>query len=371
LGRYATHAFAHDFIKGTQVWLEAFAVMNGGWMILRKEQSLSEPNQIDQSIIVRDANFFKAVHDLAQFENERIGAGHAPLKTEAKRHFRTMAIATGIEFDTSGLPHPTINGQITGSGTFPADAYDRAEANHAARLKGLSGPIPESLKDEWQFLAQSRVYFSEIIALRAFIDCLKETTHYIGETLKGGGGMLSDFRSDFRDSGKLAKNADVSRRALEDIQRKADNFFASAQFKEAFDPEIHAWAAQALHQYTYYAYLALSGEAYHSLNTTYRQMPPSYMEECLEKAATSLVHLTGAEKSSAKEEVKRRAISMVTDFTQKKDIYRRFDAPPELALVTNWFHSLGDNLMERSGIKDPASTNGSGRPVPKPTILRH
>lgn len=79
-------------------------------------------------------SFFDAIVALSVYERGQMELGVLPVDLDAptlrseQRHYTDFAEREGIVFDTSGTPHPTVNGEVIGDGVFTKAALMRARA---------------------------------------------------------------------------------------------------------------------------------------------------------------------------------------------------------------------------------------------------
>ena len=95
----------------------------------------SVPAYTETSKKIKDnLTFFDAAYNLAQYETSQRALGYLAASISsiqdiqlAEKHVKAFAEREGLVFDSRGLPHPTINGEIVTEGTFPKGAHDKAQ----------------------------------------------------------------------------------------------------------------------------------------------------------------------------------------------------------------------------------------------------
>lgn len=151
--------------------------------------------------------FFDAITALAVYEQGQLALNVLPADTDTKNmrnalaHYTAFAEREGIVFDTSGTPHPTLNGEVMGDGIFTKAALERARAVQAAQssfaLQGgndfLGALIQPANDNADQFAATIQntlngSYLADIIERVERIDSLVEygffTKIYLTEAVK-------------------------------------------------------------------------------------------------------------------------------------------------------------------------------------------
>lgn len=76
-------------------------------------------------------NFFQAVTILSEYERGQLALTVLPVNEASElgdNHVVAFAEREGIAFDTNGVPHPTLNGEVVTDGSFTKSALERARA---------------------------------------------------------------------------------------------------------------------------------------------------------------------------------------------------------------------------------------------------
>lgn len=102
--------------------------------VKEQDKNLDSGTSAERRTIIEDnLTFFSAVTKVAAYECNQADLGFLPAETPSietlgQTHYRSFAEREGIIFDTSGVPHPTLHGEIVTNGDFTAEALKRARA---------------------------------------------------------------------------------------------------------------------------------------------------------------------------------------------------------------------------------------------------
>lgn len=102
--------------------------------VKEQDENLDSGTPAERRTIIEDGlTFFSAVTKVAAYEANQADLGFLPaetpsLETLGHTHYRSFAEREGIIFDTSGIPHPTLHGEVVTNGDFTTEALKRARA---------------------------------------------------------------------------------------------------------------------------------------------------------------------------------------------------------------------------------------------------
>jgi hypothetical protein len=196
--------------------------VTGQWAI-RKNVEL--PNIVGQSAGVGDAslkiktlkdglNFFDAINELSVYERGQLARGIIPAEDAAslgESHFTAFAEREGLVFDTDGVPHPTLNGEIVTDGTFTKAAIERARGfsrKHSLYFAQggneiLSKLITPTIKADSVFtealkksadLSRLKILIGHVEDMATLLECLFEKELFVDRKIN----VLRLTRSDLR-----------------------------------------------------------------------------------------------------------------------------------------------------------------------------
>ncbi|WP_435641967.1 hypothetical protein [Micavibrio aeruginosavorus] len=92
--------------------------------------SVGEPT-IKTMTLHEGLSFFQAVTILSEYERGQLAMTVLPVNEASElgdNHVVAFAEREGIAFDTNGVPHPTLNGEVVTDGSFTKSALERARA---------------------------------------------------------------------------------------------------------------------------------------------------------------------------------------------------------------------------------------------------
>lgn len=343
-GRVATKAFADEIAKGTINWMEAFAVTDGKWVVLKKEKSAAEPDTVGQIVVSRDLGFFAAMHALAQFETSRRTDGVPEVETPPHTHYKDVAIRMGLAFDVNGMPHPTIGGQIVGDSFFPDDVYTRAEDYAKNRRTAAFGPAQKLVQAPDFF--RGKVYFEETQTLRNLADDMTRIKRILESLLSDGSGYRAILYG-----ARESKLCEVLESSITNIRTKTAKLVATNAMTEAFAPDVLNWLSQAVTAQGYYARVSMAQKIMHDEKPALGSNEAAFLTKTIQKAATDIAQLTGA----APDDALKATQLKVMDFKLERYAWRH-DTPREVSTLIEWVGSLCDDLTERSKQAAQSST---------------
>lgn len=335
-GRVATRAYPDPLCKGAQEWLEAFSLDNGQWVLLKKEESIMEPDRIGQLILRRDMGLFDAVHEMAQFEADKAQSGIEALQDTRHRYFKDMAEAAGLAFDVNGLPHPTEGGQVMGDCFFPKAVYDRAEDAAAKRLQTAKSPVPALMGQP--ALRTGPVYFEEAAQLAELVQQMERADKIMDEIEnRTDGAAHTAILYGMGSSSNLGKALDVQ---LATCSQTVKSIVQSEIMKKAFDPEVLSWLSEAVLAHGYFVRVSVAQKTMHTLKF---QGHDEYLRRIIKEAAGSLAILTGVPTEEALKTVQRKALNG----TKGRYSYASREPDGSRTLI-QWVRDLHADLVARS-----------------------